>query len=215
MYKGSIREEFVLRRKEGASLGVLKSEFGIAKSTASLWARSIQVENAGKVKRHSLHTKVKLQANAQKARLIHECNLRLARKKSWEAGNTQSVSGNDALLVGIYWGEGYKLERLFHLINSDFNMVLIASNWLRNNGFNQLRLKIQCCEGDKQREGKIKEFWARCVGVSPETVRVYYKKTTGKSSRNLIYGVAHLSCKGAVLAFERLSGIASQMGIRI
>lgn len=181
-------------RRNGWSYNVIAKRLRVAKSTLSHWLREVPYEpNQAIIKRIRLGP---ARAAASKGRR------RLAQILSLQAQGRRDLgrlSDRDLLLLGLglYLGEGSKVDESVRIVNADPLVARIAMQWLR-----------RCC-GVPERNFVVTahiypdisgaasvRYWSRVTRVPPrqfEPVQVDRRlNKSAKKRRRLPYGTAHI-----------------------
>lgn len=190
--KSAEKEKAISLRKKGFSYAEILKEVSVAKSTLSLWLRSV-----GLSKRHEQRiTEKKRLAGLRGARKRHQQKLLKIEEiyKEAELEITQ-ISNKSFWLMGImlYWAEGSK-EKDNHpgsgikFSNSDPLMIRMFIKWLVefvNINIADIKFEIYIHENSKNSIKKVKEFWARATGLGLNHFNtVYFKRNKIKIYRN-------------------------------
>ncbi|KKW10782.1 MAG: hypothetical protein UY50_C0026G0009 [Parcubacteria group bacterium GW2011_GWA2_49_9] len=227
MAKFEIKIKAREQRRTGSSILGIAREFGIAKSTVSLWCRDILLTDGQKEtlfkNRFWAGSKGRLmgaKANRQKrVKTIEE-------SKAWAGSLLGAMSRRDLLITGIalYWAEGSKTDRRFIFVNSDPAMILVMYQWLKDVFGIQKEAfmpRISINEIHKPRIQKVLEFWSHLLELPVEQFGNpwFIKAKVNKVYDNYdtYYGILRLGmrnaapfkCKMSAL-IELLSGIAKK-----
>lgn len=184
--KYKLRQQAVSLRQSGYSLKEISQALDIAKSTASLWLRDIELDAKALERLQTVVRKGQLKA-AQNKR--EKTNLLLQEFKSDAERYLEKIDLNPDMMkiccAIIYWCEGGKHDQVVQFTNSDSNLVATFLNFLRK-GFDIDEKKLRVCMHlhDYHSENKQKEFWSKITAI-PKTqfIKSYQKKNTGKRSR--------------------------------
>lgn len=171
MAKSDLRLASIVMRKQGESVRDIATKLGISRSTASLWVRDIAltVEQVEFLQKRRL-------LSSERRRTIGVLRQKQARlaliEKEKMAG--QNVYGNlttrELNIAGLclYWAEGSKKHRRIEFCNSDPNMIKFLINWLNkvwNIPINELKCYVGINEAHRDREDKVKNYWAEVSGI--------------------------------------------------
>lgn len=207
-YPDLLRHKVGVKRRAGASIIDIAREFGLAKSTVSLWVRDVELPAL--IRKH-------LKANSEKGCELGRMVMAARRKTQAEFDDKEAegavaglVSGADKdfwrLVVALlYWGEGEKgLSRPLGFSNSDPEMVRTYMRALRSAfEINELkfRVTVHLHEYHNVREQHV--FWSSVTGI-PTThfSKPYIKPHTGNQKRlgypgcvNVRYGDVRIAKK--------------------
>lgn len=193
----SIREKAIDYRGKGYSYNMISGKMGLSKSTLSDWLKEIPYKpNREVLKRIQL-------APAKSAEIVHNRKvadiIRIKRLAKKEFGQ---LTKRDLWLLGIglYLGEGSKLYEHIRILNSDPEIIKIATKWFRE--ICGLKNKNFIPSVHLYPDNNIKEtirYWSRIIGISEKQ----FSKTqidrrtnkSGKKKRKLPYGTLHLQIK--------------------
>ena len=187
------REKAIALRRKGLSYREILVKVPVAKSTLSLWLRSVGLSKQQKQRL----TEKKLASIRRGWAAWHQQRLVRTEKIREEARTDfrRRVLNLDALwLTGIilYWAEGTKEKShtpgsgvAFN--NSDVRMIRLFLRWLKE----VIRLPDEMITLDLyiHRSGDISRalhFWAEKVGVSSSRIRVYFKRHNPSPKRRNI-----------------------------
>lgn len=188
--KAELKEEAIYLRRSGLSYTEILKKVPAAKSTLSLWLRSV---NLSKKQKQSL-TEKKLSAIhrgalAKKEKRLNQI-LQLEREAINEIGN---ISKRELLLIGciLYWAEGAKMKD--HNIsqgvifsNSDPLMIKIFLKWLSSIHIpkDDIKFEIYIHHMYTHEIERFKEFWVHTTGFHARKFdKIYFKKDTVSSKR--------------------------------
>lgn len=124
---------------------------------------------------------------------------------------TGSVSINDAMCVGLYWGEGDKSKRSWGFCNSDRLAIRQQILWAIRRGQpeGQFVLRVQIHPEDITSQEDIKKYWAWC-GVEESKVVVYRSRSPSskmKSRKKTPFGTCSIRpIKNAATLYEKYAG---------
>jgi len=182
--KSSLKEKVINLRKQGLSYSEILKQIPVAKSTVSLWLRSI---NLSKKQKQRLTEKKKLSSlrGAQKKKDLRI----LLTKKIYDESkkDIKTISKRDLFILGIalYWAEGSKEKENHYgsgvrFSNSDPEMIKLFVKWLKDIGNVQRKdiyFDIYLHENSKNNVKNIKKFWSNSTGFPLNYFsHVYFKK---------------------------------------
>jgi transcriptional regulator with XRE-family HTH domain len=202
-------------RRQGYSYSEILKRVPVAKSTLSLWLRSVGL------------------AKQQKQRLTEK---RLAAlKRGWEAcrrkrilimskikedakKEIKEITQRDLRLIGIvlYWAEGakekeYRRGELVSFSNSDPNIILLFIKWLKEICLvspSNLIYELYIHETANWR--KTQKYWAKILSIPINQIRVYFKKHKINSKRKNIgknyHGLMRIKVKRSINLNRKISG---------
>lgn len=213
-----IKEEAIKLRKKGFSYSEILKHFPVAKSTLSLWLRSV---NLTKRQQQKLSYK-KLEAGyrgGQKRKLQRiESEISI---RQHAISEIQSIDKNSLLLMGImlYWAEGakskvYRPSQGIIFSNSDPLMSKFFLKWLKKClkiSDERLVFEIYIHENHKASIFTIKSYWANATGFHINKFdKIYYKKhniSTGRRNIDSNYrGLLRIRVKRSTDLNRRIAG---------
>lgn len=180
MAKFYLKPRAVSLRSDGKSIKEISKELKISTSTVSLWCRNVRLTQ-GQIN--------KLEKNARDPyygkRLKHIEKLKREkdqREKYCKFEGQKLVgklSRRERLLVGVglYWGEGFKKDKMMGFSNTDPKMIKFIIFWLQDNmGVNKDRLKVRVVinESHRYRIDEVQKYWSDITGIPEDS---FYKPT--------------------------------------
>lgn len=189
--KHELKEKAISLRQRGWSYTEILEKVSVAKSTLSLWLRSVNLS-----KRQKQRITQKKLTSAHRGGLIRKTQ-RLTLTKHIVGVARESVgkiSKRELWLIGIalYWAEGAK-EKEHHpgsgvrFSNSDPKMVKIFLCWLEEVGKisrEDIKFSLFVHENHKDRIPEIKSFWSKQIAFPESAIaHVYLKKHNPKTIR--------------------------------
>ena len=194
MTKENLKNKAIQLRKNGKSYSEILKNIPVAKSTLSLWLRSV---NLSKKQKQTLTLK-KLQAawrggEVKKQNRIKESK-GLIEQAATEVGQ---MTDRDLWLAGImlYWAEGSKQKETnvsvgVKFSNSDPKMLFFYIMWLKKFlkvSDNEIVFEIFIHESYKEKESDFINYWSKILNYPVSKFdRVYYKKHNIKTKRKNI-----------------------------
>lgn len=204
-------------RRHGKTYNEILDKVPVAKSTLSLWLRSVQLSKP-QVQRTTALRKAAAQRGADSRR-----NARLAEIKSLTERGIKKVgkmSRRELWLVGIalYWAEGNKQRQssissgiIFG--NSDPQMIRVFLAWLEalNITRSQLIFELYVHETRFAEVDVFKRWWAKEIGITrKEVTGTYFKKgnvlTNHKNTEDLYHGLLRLKVKSSTSLNREITG---------
>ena len=193
----SIKEKAISYRKRGYSYGMISEKIGLSKSTLSDWLKEIPYKPNKLVKKRIKGAQMKSaqfkhnqrMTDIKKMKKIARRELgRLTKRDLWLLG------------IGLYLGEGTKLQENIQIINSDPEIIKIAIKWfkeicgLKNENFTP-RVHLY---PDNNINTTI-NYWAKITNISKAQFgKTQIDKRTNKSSKKkgkLPYGTLQLEIR--------------------
>jgi len=190
----SVKEKAIDYRKKGYSYSMISKKLGLAKSTLSDWLKEIPYKpNKAVLKRIQL-------APAKSAEIVHNRKVaNIVKIKKLAKKELGKLSKRDLWLLGIglYLGEGMKLQESIRVINSDPEIIKAAIKWFRkvcNLSTENFALTIHTYPDNNISE--TINYWSKVTGISKKQFgKTQIDRRTnksGKKKRKLPYGTAHL-----------------------
>lgn len=198
------RHRAIRLRKQGKTYGEILSQIPVAKSTLSLWLRSI-----GLAKRQKQNITKKRLAAAQRganARRVHRI-LEVEKLRVRGVRDIGRISKRELFLIGValYWAEGtkqYERTPSQHVVfsNSDPAMIRIFLVWLREViglSRNDYNLSVYIHDNNTHRLKEVRAFWALHTGESEDSfAKMYFKRHNPRTVRKKVgtdyYGLVRI-----------------------
>ncbi len=184
MSKFKEKEKAISLRKKGLSYNEILKNIPVAKSTLSLWLRSVGLSKEQKQKL----TKKKLAAALKGAKVRKDQRLDITKEIKDKAKNEiGKLSNRELWLIGtaLYWGEGGKERQFGSLLifgNSDANMIKLYLKWLKRIcGVNKkdIHFRIYLHKTSKYRLKIVQKYWAKVTNFS----EINFQKITWKKNK--------------------------------
>lgn len=210
-------------RRRGLSYREILQKIPVAKSTLSLWLRSVGLS---KRQKHRL-TQKQLDAahRGGEARFQKriKATQRIYEKTFKDIG---SISKRELWLMGVmlYWAEGTKqkehnVSQPLAFTNSDPAMVRLFIRWLSqvwNIKRGQFKVELYVHLNAKNNLKKIEQFWTKNVDAKPDTV--YFKKGKISTNRKRIntdyYGLVRIVVKRSTDLNRKIDGWIKGISVR-
>ncbi len=199
-------------RKRGMSYREISSYLDIAKSTAKLWCKDVELNQE---QRKILYKKqIELMArgpNSSRARRNREIEKILS---SAEKELKLPIDSETYRLLGamIYWGEGDKTQH-FGIANSDPFLIKFMIKWLEDIlGIMPNRIKAYLNIHSQQNDIEIKKFWSELTEIPIQNFGKTFIKPTNKNFKknNLYYGTIRIIIsKGTDLRYRVMGWISA------
>lgn len=218
MSKLEEKQKAIKLRKRGYSYSEVLKQVAVAKSTLSLWLRSVGLSKQQKQRL----TKKKLESALRGAKKKREQKIVLINKIHQEAEkDIRKITKKELWLMGImlYWAEGSK-EKEYHpgsgikFTNSDYSMVKIFLKWLIDIiGVEKKRIgfEIYIHENCKHRLNNVINFWSKKL-LFPQKCfsKVYFKKNKINTKRKNIgqsyYGLIRVKVAESSILHRKIDG---------
>lgn len=184
----------VALRRQGLTYSEILREIPVAKSTLSLWFRSVGL--ASQQKQHITAKRIEGQKKGAAARKNQRIRLQesIWSKAVLEVGD---LSRRELWLIGIalYWAEGSKEKEWrpgegITFSNSDPRMIRVFLAWVKEFAVikkEDIKFSIYIHESKSGEVSAVREFWAKEIGImSASFSKVYFKKNKFNSKRKNI-----------------------------
>ena len=216
MSKDQEKQRAINLRKEGCSYSEILKQIPVAKSTLSLWLRSVGLSKRQKQRL----TQKKLEAALRGSRKRREQKIALINKIYQEAEkDIKKITKRELWLMGImlYWAEGSKEKSRavgIQFSNSDAFMIKLFLKWLFEIceiNKERVRFEVYIHENHKYRLNKIIRYWTEQIGFSKKYFsNIYFKKGNPKTKRTNVgksyYGVVRIKVKSSSNLNRKISG---------
>jgi len=186
------KDEAILMREKGHSIGYISQYLGVAKSSVSLWVRDIELSFDQLKKLESNSHSTQAVENRRKSRLANELikrNLVINEAKD----SIEKIDDKNLKLIGVmlYWAEGGKTQRTVRFSNGDPEMIKIMMVFFRR----------YCLVPEEKFRGYIhihphldhrvaEKYWSSVSGIPlDQFFKTYRKKNI--SSKNLKNSLPH------------------------
>lgn len=184
--KQNIREEAIILRKQGLSYSEILKQVPIAKSTLSLWLRSIELSHAQKQRLTAKKIAAVKRGGEARTKDRIERTIKIQNIARGEIRKIK-VENNYLWLMGImlYWAEGakYKVRNVSQGVcfsNQDPFIIRIFLLWLKKClriNTDQIRFDIYIHETYRSNIESVKRYWTKVTGHSSDKFdKIYYKK---------------------------------------
>lgn len=208
-------------REEGMSYSEILKIVHVAKSTLSMWLKSV---NLSKPQQQRL-TEKKLAAGKRGGAARKEARINTTRdivnRSEKEIG---TVTKRELFLIGavLYWAEGTKEKETtpgsgIQFTNSDPKMLRIFLLWLRNVCMvaeERIHFQIYLHETSAGRVREVVTYWTRNLGISEDRLgTVYFKKnklaTKRKNTGELYFGLIKIKVRQSSVLVRSIVGWAN------
>lgn len=193
--KRKLQQEARRLRQEGLSINEIVARLDVAKSSVSIWVRDIKLDDEQRGKLHKRRSQFGLHNRG--SGVNRERGLKV--RQTYQQAGRERARQNCALhLAGcmLYWAEGAKGRNGVYFTNSDANMIMFFTRFLREEFHiqdHEVALRIHCHTYDEQEISRIERFWCDLLNLPTSCVKKTYIKA-GSDSRNnrLANGVCDL-----------------------
>ncbi len=207
MAKTIEKEEAIVLRKKGFSIGEISLKLKVSKSSVSKWVSDVELtkEQFQRIKNKeqlfSLQGRVKGAQSNKNKKILNLHNQYLVSKSQ-----IGKVSNRDLLFLvaGLFWAEGNKTGSRFIFVNSDPDMIKIVLNFIINElNYANFKIHIQLNIDHKERVDEIRRFWINKLKIKKEdfggfrfnhskTVKFYNNRTLYKGTCILYFNKSSL-----------------------
>ena len=209
------KEKAIKLRRKGFSYSEILKQIPIARSTLSLWLKSVGLAKA----QFQRTTQRRIEGGLCGAAARKRNRIAVTKEIKDRARNEiTEISKRDLWLVGIslHWAEGakeksYKPGTGIDFNNSDPKMILLFSKWLK------VILKVDDSSvthdlyiHETADHKKALKYWADTLKIPPEKFRVYFKKNKIKTIRrntgNDYHGLIRIRVKKSSSLHRQIDG---------
>lgn len=188
----SLKRTAISLRKRGKTYNEILTVVPVAKSTLSLWLRSVGLSNA----QQQRITRLKQNAQRKGARVRKEQRLKRTREVvSAARADIGQLTARERFLIGValYWAEGSKehegstVSQPVDFGNTDPGMIRCYISFLRESlsvPLSRFVFSIYIHESHRGRIEEVKRYWRKALGLSKMKISwVYYKKHNPRTVR--------------------------------
>jgi len=177
-------------RKKGLSYGEIKKNVNVAKSTLSLWLKTVPLTPEQRKRFYTARILNLVRGrSSQRERRKREIAKIIGEAKK-EIQLPLSLETYQLLGAVLYWAEGKKTKH-FAITNSDPHFVIFMVRWFKKIfGVNPQDLKAQLNIYPQQNELELKKFWSQLTDIPLENFGKSFVKPPNKGYKknNLYYG---------------------------
>lgn len=209
------KEKAIKLRKQGFSYSEILKEIPVAKSTVSLWLRSVGLAK----KQKQRITEKRIAAALRGAKAKKEKRIALVKEiKDKARKEIRKISKRDLWLIGtaLHWAEGSKEKENkvgagIQFSNSDPKMILLFLKWLKTNfSINNSDLVYELYIHETAKIKNAKLYWANILLTPAKDIRVYLKRnkinTNRKNTGNDYYGLIRVRVKKSSGLNRKITG---------
>ena len=209
------REHALLLRRKGLSYREILKKVPVAKSTLSLWLRSVGLSKRQKQRL----TQKKLDAIHRGGIKRHQDRLLRWKKISDEAANEiTKLSKREKWLAGIllYWAEGSKEKASgsatnIKFSNSDPSMIKLFRDWLfQCVGIKKQQVVYELYIHERADIEKALKFWSSKLRILKNDIRIYLKRHNNNPKRLNISsnynGLIRINVRGTIALVRKIDG---------
>lgn len=207
----------IAMRKEGKTYSEILEVVPVAKSTLSLWLRSVGLASIQK-QRITRKRKAAQRRGAQSRRTARVQQIEsLLHEGREEVG---VITERELWLIGaaLYWAEGSKqnatsISAGIQFGNSDVRMIRVFLRWLASRKIPESDIGFELYVHDN-RKSEAQEFcrwWARNIGVPQDKItRVYFKRDKPATKRtnvgDLYHGLLRIKVRASTTLNRKING---------
>ena len=213
------KEKAIALRKEGKTYSDILRAIPVAKSTLSIWLRSVGMAKAQK----QIFTKAKRLASLRGGQAKKKQRIEKQEKIFFEAkSEIKNLSIKDFFLIGVvlYWAEGTK-EKQYRpgsptaFSNMDPKMIILFLKWLDEIckiPNNMILFEIMIHASHKERIDEVRQFWSKTTGFSVDNFSKVYlknnkiKKTNRKNTGEKYHGVLKIMVRRSSNLVRKIAG---------
>lgn len=212
------KEKAINLRKRGLSYSEILKQIPVAKSTLSLWLRSVGLSK----KQKQILTDRKLASMKRGAFAKKNQRIQLSEKiKKESRAEIKLINKKELMLIGaaLYWAEGSKAKE--HNIsqgiifsNSDPLMIKLFLKWLKEVlkvKTSDINPEIYIHENSKNNIKKVIKYWSHIINIpDKEFQHIYFKKNKISTKRKNIgknyYGLLRVRVRKSTNLNRKVSG---------
>jgi len=212
------RNKAIELRKQGFSYSEILKEIPVAKSSLSLWLKSVKLANSQKQRL----TNKKLASALKGAKKRKDDRIKITKEiKDKAQKEVGKLTNRELWLVGIalYWGEGskekdYRPGSGMQFSNSDPFMIKIFIEWLLKIikvSKEKIYFEIYIHENHKNNTNRAIDYWSKHTGFPKNFFfRIYFKKnklkTNRRNTKNNYFGLLRVRVKNSSELNRRIAG---------
>lgn len=192
-------------RESGHSLKEISDKLNIAKSTASLWLKNVELSKSSQERITNLRILARQKASQtiRNKHLFLLEQLAIKSRKTLSGLNLKNPDICKILCSLLYWGEGSKIGSL-GFVNSDPKMIFSFVSLLRK-AFYLDEKKFRCLVHvhEYHNDKEIKAYWSKITNIPLiQFNRSYLKPHTGKNTKANFKGTIRVSYYDSNIAHE-------------
>jgi hypothetical protein len=210
------KETAIKLRKRGFSYSEILGQIFVAKSTLSLWLRSVGLAKKQKQRLTEKRIAAALRGAYTKRNYRLAITARIKNKARKEIGK---ISIRELWLIGIalYWAEGTKerdKSQRVQFCNSDPEMIRVFLKWIKkccNIPKSDIIFDIYLHENAKKRQNEVKKYWSKVTDFPLNKFqRIIWKKNKKSTNRKNIgtnyYGLLRIILTKSINFNRKISG---------
>ncbi len=189
MEEETLKEKSIKLRKNGMTYSEILQEVSVAKSTLSLWLRSVGLSKIQKQKITAKRIAARLRAveAVRQKRIIRSSLIDKSARRE-----VADLIKNPLWLVGVvlYWAEGSKQKewnpsQKVVFTNMDAETIRIFKRWI-GKYFPKNSIKYELYIHPNSTISKSVKFWSEKLGIKGNNIKVYFKKPNKNPGRGNI-----------------------------
>ena len=204
-------------RKEGKTYREILEIVSVAKSSLSIWLRSVGLALPQEQRITQLRKDTQRKgADARRNNRLAEIDDLITKGKE-EVGK---LSERELWLIGtaLYWAEGSKqreknISSGIMFSNQDFRMIIVFLKWLQMLGIEEqdIYFELYVHRNRKDEAELFKKWWAKTVDIIPERMnRIYFKNGNPTTKRtnigDLYHGLLRIRVKTSTSLNRQVNG---------
>lgn len=216
--ESDLKEKAISLRKQGLSYSEILKHVPVAKSTLSLWLRSVGLSKKQEQRLTEKKLAAALRGAAKKREIRIEKTNTILEKA---AKDIDEISKKELFLMGValYWAEGSKEKSHYpgsgvQFSNSDANMVRLFLKWLSeicSVPKEKISFDIYIHESNKNRTDKVIDYWSKSTGFDRKYFQhIYFKRNKIRTKRKNIgesyYGLVRVRVKTSSDLNRKIAG---------
>lgn len=216
-YPQSFKDRVRELRLKGFSLGQIREETKLAKSTIKLWIPDIILSEEQKLTLKN-RTQTALQSGRIRVQGAQKEENERRKKELFTIGKGEigDISHRDLFIAGValYWAEGFKNnhEHRLGFCNSDPGMIKFYLRWLTE-GLSvkktDLVARLTLNNSYKNKTKEIESYWSELTGIPlNQFTKAFYQKTLWKKqySTDNYHGVLRIHVRGSLDYLSKMKG---------
>ena len=212
------KQKAIELRKQGFSYKEILEQIPVAKSSLSLWLRSVGLSN----KQKQRLTEKKLASALRGAKKRKEDRITISKNtKDIARREIGELTDRELWLIGVslYWGEGSKEKSDrpgsgVKFSNSDPKMIKVFLKWLFDiilEKKENIYLEIYIHDNCRSRLKEVINYWSNQTGFSKDKFsRIYFKRNKINTKRKNIgqnyYGLLRVGVKSSSILQRKIEG---------
>lgn len=215
--KDTLKLKAIHLRKSGKTYGEILRLVPVAKSTLSLWLRSVNLANEQRQRITQKRIDAQKRGAEARRRIRSE---EIERTVSDGIKEISAITSRELWLIGIalYWAEGAKQNERhrstsIRFDNSDVRMHSVFLKWLMSLSvpISDIRFHLYVHENRKVDTTDFKHWWITQLSLPRDAIKnVYYKKgnpkTNRKNTADLYHGLMRITVRRSTSLNRKVNG---------